>query len=336
MMEIPRRKKGRPSKNAESKFNRNLKSFCDEIKQINSRLDFKVSSRGWCYILEPYGLLKSDFDHAQKLINDCRKSGLLPLDICKEDDNRTFNGIESVDNNTPDQKAEFWIDYILNSVWKGYNGVSFWDNQEFYVQMMVEKIDLVSLFEPICRKYKIPIANTKGWSDISQRADMMRRYAMWEAEGKTCVLLYCGDHDPAGLAIKEHLKNNLMDLLPAIGWSPDNLLIDRFGLNADFIAANNLSWIDNLITGGNKDLASPKHSDHNKPYVQGYIKKYGVRKCEANALVVRPKRGRQLCLDAVHKYVSPDAPKQHEQSMMGSRLQVRDEIHTQLEQRFAA
>jgi len=162
VMEIPRRKKGRQSKDAESKFNSNLKSFCDEIMQIDSRLDFKVSSRGWCYLLEDYGLLKSEFDFAQKLINQCRKGGLLPLNICKEDDNRTFNCIESVDTNTPEDEAESWISYILDSAWQQYNGVSFWDDQKYYVQMMVEKIDLVSLFEPICRKYKIPIANGKG------------------------------------------------------------------------------------------------------------------------------------------------------------------------------
>ena len=269
------------------------------------------------------------------MINDCRKTGLLPLDICAEDKNRTFNGIESVDTNSPEEEAGSWIDYILDSAWQGYNSVSFWEDKPFYVQVMVEKIDLVSLFEPICRKYRIPIANSKGWSDMNQRGDMMRRFASWEAGGKTCVLLYCGDHDPAGLAIKEHLKSNLRDLSTAVGWSPDNLLIDRFGLNAGFIAANNLSWIDNLITGSGKDLANPKHPDHNKPYAQDYLSRYGARKCEANALVVRPERGRQLCLDAIHKYVSPDAPAQYEERMDVSRLAVKNQITTQLKMRFA-
>ena len=174
--------------------------------------------------------------------------------------------------------------------------------------MMVEKIDLVSLFEPICRKYKIPIANTRGWYDVSQRVDMMRRFSHWERRGKIPVLLYCGDFDPAGLEIKNHLRKNLTDLSKAVHWSADNLIVDRFGLNFDFIEENNLSWVDNLITGSGKNLASPKHPDHWKPYVQNYIKQYGVRKCEANALVVRVEQGRELCLDAVNKYVPDDAP----------------------------
>jgi len=334
-MEIPKRKRGRQSDQANEEYDAKLRAFCDAILQIDSTVDFKVSSRGWCYILEQHGLLKSDFDDAQRLINDCRKSGLLPLDICREDDNRTFLFVEEIDDTTPEEEAEDWIHHVLNRAWLQYNGFSFWDDQSYYVQMLVEKIDLVSLFEPICEKYRVPIANSKGWADISQRADMMRRFAEWEGRGKIPVLLYCGDHDPAGLAIKNHLRNNLRDLTPAVGWSPDNLIIDRFGLNFDFIKENNLTWIDNLMTGSAKDLADSKHPDHKKPYVQGYIETYGVRKCEANALVVEPEKGRQLCRDTLFKYIPEDAPARYEQEMQVSRLSVRDHIYSQLSLRFS-
>jgi hypothetical protein len=84
------------------------------------------------------------------------------------------------------------------------------------------------------------------------------------------------------------------------------LIIERFGLNADFIDAQGLSWTDNLITSSGEDLANPKHNDHKKPYVQDYIRQFGVRKVEANALVVRPEAGRQLCLDAIRRYLPDD------------------------------
>ena len=51
-------------------------------------LDFAVSARGWCYILEEHGLAKGDFDKAEAVINDARKAGLLPIDICAEDESR--------------------------------------------------------------------------------------------------------------------------------------------------------------------------------------------------------------------------------------------------------
>jgi hypothetical protein len=40
-----------------------------------------------------------------------------------------------------------------------------------------------------------------------------------EAEGKHCVLLYCGDHDPGGLNISEFLRSNMADLAVAVDWN---------------------------------------------------------------------------------------------------------------------
>ena len=128
---------------------------------------------------------------------------------------------------------------------------------------------------------------------------MMRRFKHWEAKGRPCVLLYCGDHDPGGLQISGQLRSNLAELSGAVGWSPDRLTIDRFGLNHDFIEEQGLTWIDNLRTAKKKppnDLADPKHPDHQKDYVQDYLEQFGPRKCEANALVTRQAAARQLCL----------------------------------------
>jgi hypothetical protein len=90
------------------------------------------------------------------------------------------------------------------------------------------------------------------------------------------------------------------------GYDPQNLIIDRVGLNYDFIKENNLLWIENLMTSSGKDLSSPTHSRHNSEYVQDYIKKYGVRKCEANALLRVPDKARALCENAIVKYLGKD------------------------------
>ena len=67
------------------------------------------------------------------------------------------------------------------------------------------------------------------------RAALMRRFSQWERKGKECVLFYCGDHDPGGLQISNFLRSNFEDLSGAVGWHPDNLIIERFGLDYDFI-----------------------------------------------------------------------------------------------------
>ena len=304
---IPKRNRGRPSVADAEQFDQQLKHFCAGLLQINSTLDFRVSSRGWCYILEVYGLAKGDFDTAQRLINDCRKNGYLPTNICAEDEGRAAEHLEEIDDKTPAGFAEDWIDYVRTHAHEQYCPVSFWEDLPIYVQMAAEKIDLKSLFSSECQPFHIPLMNLGGWNDINVRVGMMKRFAYWERRGKRIVLLYCGDHDPGGLQISNFLKSNMCDLAGAVDWRPDNLEIDRFGLNYNFIQKHRLTWIDNLITGSGGDLADPSHLDHDKPYVRDYIAQFGARKVEANALVVKPEAGRKLCRDTILKYVPASA-----------------------------
>jgi hypothetical protein len=79
--------------------------------------------------------------------------------------------------------------------------------------------------------------------------------------GRRCVLLLCGDHDPGGLHITDKIRKNLSDLSGTVGWTPENLIISRFGLNADFIDRYGLTWIDNLETSSGQQLDDAEHSD---------------------------------------------------------------------------
>jgi hypothetical protein len=155
----------------------------------------------------------------------------------------------------------------------------------------------------------------------------MRRFARWERRGKRCMLLHCGDHDPGGLHISDFLRSNMADLTAAVGWSPDNLKIDRFGLNVDFIRRHRLTWIDNLETGTGGRLDDPRHPDHRKPYVQSYLREFGARKVEANALVVRAEAGRNLCRRAILRHVPADAPAIYEAGLQHVRRQAQREMN---------
>jgi hypothetical protein len=296
---LPKRFRGRQSPKAQARYNEHLAAFCALIRKIHCSMDFKVGSRGWCYILERHGLRKGDFGDAESLISACRKSGDLPLDICAEDGSRETIGVEQLNTNDIPTEVEAWVNHLRNHAHETYTPISFWDDLDVYVEVGVEKHDLRNLFEPVCAEFHVPITNFKGWSDINSRAAMMRRFRTHEMRGKRCVLLLCTDHDPGGLHQAEKLRKNMEDLSRAVGWSPDNLVIIRFGLNADFIDAHGLTWIDNLETSSGGQLDDPEHNDHDKPYVQDYIAKFGARKCEANALVVEPEVGRELCRSAI-------------------------------------
>lgn len=310
---LPEKPRGRPPKS----YYEQLDQFADDLQRLNRRLDFSMSARGWAYYLENEGLItKSEFDYVSRLINNCRKDGRLPLDFTAKDDARVFQSAGDPTDTDPERYVRNVINrHLLNPT----ASASFWQSQDYYIQVLVEKVDLQELFAPLCRQYNIPIATSKGWSSIRQRGELIAKFDHWERQGLQPVLLYCGDFDPAGMRISDTLRKNLADLeeakIPTVpgvdypyitGWTPDRLIIDRFGLNAEFIAEQGLTWIDNLETGSGKNLASPSHPDHEKPYVQDWLETYGARKVEANALVTEPDAGKRLFRQTVERYLGED------------------------------
>lgn len=291
---------------------KDLERFSDFMKETSETIGFRVSARGWAYILEQKRFINKDqFDKVSNAINKCRKNGLLPIDFTAEESARDFSGVEKPEENNIIDDFGSWLSASYNAA--DHYTPDWWDGEKFYIQMVVEKIDLVTLFKPICEEYHIPIANSKGWSSMLQRAEYARRFAEAEEKGLRCVLLYCGDHDPDGLRISEFIRKNLSDLKDVewddgtFGYDPEHLTIDRFGLNYDFIQKNGFSWIDNLITGSGKNLASPDHKNFKMPYVQSYLKSIGERKCEANAIVVLPDIAQNLVRVNIERYLGEEA-----------------------------
>lgn len=314
-----------------------LKQFAEVFKEYQKRIDFKVSARGWAYLMEQAGFITKDkFDLVNDLLNRCRKRGLLPVDFCAEDVGRQFHEIHEPDMRSPGHYVERHFDYIDDC--EDWYTPDYWAQSEFddlyveaekfYIQMVVEKVDLLTLFQPVCKKYHVPIANSKGWQSIFQRAQYARRFKDALDRGLQPVLLYCGDHDPDGLRISDTLMKNLEDIKNVVwsdgqtGFDPSCLIIKRFGLNYDFIIRNNLTWIDNLITGSGKDLASPHHPNYQLDYVQDYLRTVGERKCEANAIVVNPESARELCALSIESFVGEDALKRFQIRELINRLKV--------------
>lgn len=295
------------------KFNkRTLQEFADLLQEMSETIGFKVSSRGWCYLMEQAGHInKSQFDKVDEAVNRCRKEGLIPVDFVAEEDARAFSGVEEPSDDDMRDLLKQRLDYVE----RGYlfHTPDWWVGEEYYIQMLVEKIDLKTLFEPICRQYHIPVANAKGWSSILQRAEYARRFKEAEEKGLKCVLLYCGDHDPDGLRISDTLRKNLEQVQEIVwgdgetGYDPSDLEIQRFGLNYNFILDNKYTWIDNLITGSGKNLASTEHKNYKLPYVQEYLRSIGPRKCEANAIVTTPKKAEMLVRSEIEKWLGKDA-----------------------------
>lgn len=318
-----------------------LYEFAEELKEISDKVGFKQSSRGWCYQLEVEGLItKAEFDKVENAINRCRGKGILPIDFIAEEEGRQFSGVETPDTDSPIEDLRYWVNNTLTTEERYVP--DWWAGEEYYIQLVVEKIDLKTLFEPVCKKYKIPIATSKGWSSMMQRAIYAKRFKQAEEQGLKTILLYCGDHDPDGLRISDFLRKNLADLKDIEwedgeeGYDPEGLEIVRFGLNHDFIERHKLSWINNLITGSKGCIATMRNgkivqgtTKNGKPhpnfklvYAQEYLKKFGVRKCEANAIVTIPKIARKFVDNKIKEYLGKDA----EERFLAKRQKIRDEV----------
>jgi hypothetical protein len=321
---LPVTRRGRRSAAQQADYEQQLRRFAKHLLELEARFDFKLGARGWCYILEQQGsITKGEFDKAESLITECRKTGILPVDFTAEDSARQAENLQPErDADDPGEHAAY-LASIPPQLCDHYLPAHFWDFQKVYIEMVVEKIDLKGLFRPVCEEFFVPITNAKGWNDINSRVKIMQRFAEHERAGRRVILKYCGDHDPGGLQMSRFLYDNLKELEEAAGWSPDNLKIDRFGLNYDFIEDNHLTWIDNLETGGGKRLDDPEHRQHNSAYVQEYIDTYGVRKCEANALVVAPEAGRELCRQAILQHISLAAVRKYKSWLAKQREAVR-------------
>jgi len=325
---LPKLPPHRPSATVKAAYQKKVAAFCAKILEVRSRLDFDVGSRGWAYILEGERLIdKDEIDTAQDLINVCRKNGDLPLDICSEDDKRAAENLEDIDADPTEEAANIY-DYVETAE-ANYTPFSFWDDDDldYYVQMGVEKSNVKNLFAKPCAELYVPIVNLGGWADLNVRAGLMRRFKRKEAEGKRCVLLTFTDHDPGGLHIDKFLRSNLEDMARAVRWAPDDLIIERFGLDYDFIERERLTWIENLATSkGEYSLNDKRHPDHHKAYVQDYLHKYGARKVEADALLKVPKLGRKLCRQAILKYVPASAPQRYLNKLRPAREELRREL----------
>ena len=279
-----------------------LADFAREIRAIDAKRTTKIrfSSRGWCYALEGQWINKGEFDKTAKALNDCRKIGLLPIDFTAEDQDETrrFAGIHEASNPTVLlENLRSDVNEMLETL--PAHTTDYWEGEKCYLMICTEKGDLRNLFKPICDEYHVPIVSSKGWYPILLRYYIAELSIKAEARGLTPVLLLFYDHDPAGLKITSKFRKGLRDISRSVDWHPTKLIVERFGLNKEDIDRYGLTWIENLKTGSGREAKDPD-----------YVKKYGRRKCESNALFRNDETleaGERICRDAIERYYGKDA-----------------------------
>lgn len=179
----------------------------EKIDLINGILDeyraqgFRLSLRQLYYQLVARDYIENtqrSYKNLGNLVSDGRQAGLIDWDMI-EDRNRSTQSVGHWEN--PGQ--------IVSAAAKQFR-IDKWADQEWHVEVMVEKDALSGVLWPVCRDLDIAITANKGYSSSSQMYEMGQRLDLKASQGKQIAVLYLGDHDPSGIDMTRDVEERLL------------------------------------------------------------------------------------------------------------------------------
>jgi len=137
------------------------------------------------------------------LINDARLAGLIDWHAI-EDRTRNLRGRSHWEK--PGD--------VIDSAAYSYH-LDYWEGQENYVEVWVEKDALVGIVGQICNKLDVNYFSCRGYVSQSEMWSAAQRLLRRKKKGQNIVLLHLGDHDPSGIDMSRDIqdRNSLFDNL---------------------------------------------------------------------------------------------------------------------------
>lgn len=186
-----------------------------------------------------------------KLVTDARMAGIMDWEAI-EDRNRAVSSWrinEDIDDILADIHFQFAAD--------------FWQDQTYYVEVWVEKDALSNVIERAVMPFRVPYLACKGYLSASEAYRAAKRFESAGNDGKQCLLIHLGDHDPSGLDMTRD-NGDRMNLM-----SFNEVEVRRIALNMD--------QIDRYNPPPNPAKTTDSRSDD-------YISQYGETSWELDAL----------------------------------------------------
>ena len=206
------------------------------------------------------------------LINDGRMAGLISWEAI-EDRGR---GIRPWLIEEDEQEVLRGIEHGL--------ALDYWERQGAYVEVWVEKDALASVIERPCNRYRVPFMPCKGYLSASEAWRSGRRFMEKANEGRRCVLIHLGDHDPSGI----DMTRDNGDRVEIFGES-SGVEVRRIALNMD--------QVDAYAPPPNPaKVADSRAAD--------YIARFGATSWELDAL--EPRVLHRLITDEIRTLIDPD------------------------------
>ena len=180
---------------------------------------------------------KSAYKGLSSAFVKARQQGVIHWDWLA-DEGRDIEEGERNYNLEPEPYADAVMKNAISDLRKQLEGSTYfyytkWMNQEYYIEMWIEKNALRATFSNYISDYKIALVPSRGYSSWTFLKDAYDRIRQ-NANGKTPLILYFGDFDPSGEDIERFLRESMN------GFFGLDLKVIRMGVTKDQIEQYNL------------------------------------------------------------------------------------------------
>lgn len=194
-------------------------AMANGILEDLARQGYSISLRQLYYQLVSKGEIPNNNKEYKKLgdtLNKARLAGLVDWHSL-EDRGRRLRGSHG--------GYESQQDYI-NGLENGYFR-DWWEGQENYVEVWIEKDALVNVIERPCDRHRVRYFSCRGYSSASEQYRAGKRFQEMDSAGRVCHILHLGDHDPSGLDMTRDNQDK------AVMFSGVEVNVHRLALNMD-------------------------------------------------------------------------------------------------------
>lgn len=84
-----------------------------------------------------------------------------------------------------------------------------WGNQKYRPEVWVEKDAVVGVFEPTCRRLRVPLFSCRGFASSTSVWAAAMRLKSYSQDGQEPVVFHYGDHDPSGIDMTRDIRDRL-------------------------------------------------------------------------------------------------------------------------------
>lgn len=196
---------------------------------------------------------QSEYKRLGSIISDARLAGLID-----------WTAIEDRTRNV--KRNSHWKDpgEIIGAVARQFR-LDHWQNQEFRVEVWIEKEALIGVISTICEEIDVPYFACKGYVSQSEMWNASQRMLNYHHNNQNPVIIHLGDHDPSGIDMTRDIRDR-QELFAGC------VQVGRIALNMDQVEQYN---------------PPPNPAKLTDTRIHSYIKKYGSSSWELDALEPR-------------------------------------------------